>query len=135
MKLGEPDESGRRRPVPIPGSEFTLEVDAVVPAIGQSIDLSFLPEDRKWDISKRGRLEVDLVTGATNVEGIFAGGDMVTGPATVVEAIGAGRKAAIGKRRRDRAASQSSRSCITRRSVRRARRGRSAHAVFRRHDI
>ncbi|MBW1911932.1 MAG: FAD-dependent oxidoreductase, partial [Deltaproteobacteria bacterium] len=95
MKLGEPDESGRRRPVPIPGSEFTLEVDAVVPAIGQSIDLSFLPEDKKWDISKRGRLEVDLVTGATNVEGIFAGGDMVTGPATVVEAIGAGRKAAI----------------------------------------
>jgi len=95
MELGEPDKSGRRRPVPISGSEFTLDVDAVVPAIGQSIDLSFLPENKEWGITKRGTLDIDPVTYATNIPGIFAGGDMVTGPATVVEAIGAGREAAI----------------------------------------
>jgi len=95
MELGEPDESGRRRPVPIPGSEFTIEADAVVPAIGQSIDLSFLPQDRKWGVNNRGRLDVDPLTYATSVEGVFAGGDMITGPATVVEAIGAGREVSI----------------------------------------
>ena len=95
MELGEPDKSGRRRPVPISGSEFTLDVDAVVPAIGQSIDLSFLPENKEWGITKRGTLDIDPVTYATNIPGIFAGGDKVTGPATVVEAIGAGREAAI----------------------------------------
>ena len=95
MELGEPDKSGRRRPVPISGSEFTLDVDAVVPAIGQSIDLSFLPENKEWGITKRGTLDIDPVTYATNIPGVFAGGDMVTGPATVVEAIGAGREAAI----------------------------------------
>lgn len=95
MKLGEPDQSGRRRPVPIDGSEFILEVDSVVPAIGQSIDLSFLPGDKDWGISKRGTIEVDNITRAAKIPGIFAGGDMVTGPATVVEAIGAGREAAI----------------------------------------
>ncbi|MBW1678742.1 MAG: FAD-dependent oxidoreductase, partial [Deltaproteobacteria bacterium] len=95
MELGEPDDSGRRRPIPITGSEFTLEVDSVVPAIGQSIDLSFLPEEKEWNVAKRGSLEVDPITCATNIPEIFAGGDMVTGPATVVEAIGAGREAAI----------------------------------------
>ncbi|MFH0811746.1 MAG: NAD(P)-binding protein, partial [Pseudomonadota bacterium] len=95
MELGEPDASGRRRPIPVPGSEFVMEMDAVVPAIGQSIDLSFLPEEKKPNVSKRGGVEVDPVTYATNVPGIFAGGDMVTGPATVVEAIGAGREGAI----------------------------------------
>ena len=95
MELGEPDASGRRRPVPIPGSEFTLEVDAVVPAIGQSTDVSFLPVGKGWDVSERGALNVDPLTYATNVPGVFAGGDMVTGPATVVEAIAAGREGAI----------------------------------------
>jgi heterodisulfide reductase subunit A len=95
MELGEPDASGRRRPVPIEGSEFTLEVDAVVPAIGQSIDLSLLPKDREFGVSRRGMIEVDPVTHATGVPGIFAGGDMVTGPATVVEAVASGREAAI----------------------------------------
>jgi heterodisulfide reductase subunit A-like polyferredoxin len=95
MELGDPDESGRRRPIPIAGSEFTLDVDSVVPAIGQSIDLSFLPQEREWNVAKKGTLVIDPVTGATNVAGIFAGGDMVTGPATVVEAIGAGREASI----------------------------------------
>ncbi|MFH0812507.1 MAG: NAD(P)-binding protein, partial [Pseudomonadota bacterium] len=99
MELGEPDASGRRRPIPIPGSEFTLTVDSVVPAIGQSIDLSFLSEGKEWGITKRGTLTVDPVTYATNLPGIFAGGDMVTGPATVVEAIGAGREAAISMAR------------------------------------
>ena len=95
MELGEPDKSGRRRPEPVPGSEFVLEVDAVVPAIGQTIDLSLLPEEKAWDITRWGSLECDPVTFATRVPGVFAGGDMVTGPATVVEAIGAGREAAI----------------------------------------
>lgn len=95
MQLGKADESGRRRPVPIAGSEFTIEVDAVVPAIGQSIDLSFLPQEKGWQITRRGTLEVDPVSLATNVPGVFAGGDMISGPATVVEAVAAGRQAAI----------------------------------------
>jgi heterodisulfide reductase subunit A-like polyferredoxin len=95
MELREPDESGRRRPVPIKGSHTTITVDSVVPAIGQSIDLSFLPKEQNWTISRHGSLLVDPVTFATSVPGVFAGGDMVTGPATVVEAVGAGREAAI----------------------------------------
>lgn len=95
MELGEPDESGRRRPVPIAGSEFEIEVDSVVPAIGQSPELSFLPDGKEWKITRRGTLEVDPLTYATQVEGVFAGGDMVSGPKTVVSAIGAGREAAI----------------------------------------
>jgi heterodisulfide reductase subunit A-like polyferredoxin len=95
MELGEPDQSGRRRPVPVPGSEFILEVDAVVPAIGQSIDLSLLSDKKDWGVTRWGSLESDPVTMATKVDGVFAGGDMVTGPATVVEAVGAGREAAI----------------------------------------
>jgi len=95
MELGAPDESGRRRPVPIAGSQYVIEVDAVVPAIGQSIDLSFLPHGKGWNITKRGTLEVDPLTGATHVAGVFAGGDMVSGPDTVVQAVGAGREAAV----------------------------------------
>ncbi len=95
MELGKPDKSGRRRPEPVSGSEFVFEVDSVVPAIGQSIDLSLLPDEKQWGISRWGSLDVDPVTFATGVDGVFAGGDMVTGAATVVEAIGAGREAAI----------------------------------------
>jgi len=95
MELGEPDESGRRKPVPIEGSEFTLEVDSVVPAVGQSTDLSLLSKGAAWNVSRRGTLEVDPLTYASGIQGVFAGGDMVTGPATVVEAVGAGREAAI----------------------------------------
>lgn len=95
MELGEPDESGRKRPIPVEGSEFILDVDSVIPAIGQSIDLSLLSQDETWKISKNGTLEVDPLTYATGIKGVFAGGDMVTGPATVVEAIAAGREAAI----------------------------------------
>jgi heterodisulfide reductase subunit A-like polyferredoxin len=95
MELGEPDDKGRRRPIPVLGSQFTIDVDSVVPAIGQSIDLSFLPKENEWNISRSGALEADPVTFATGFDGIFAGGDMVSGPATVVEAVRAGREASI----------------------------------------
>lgn len=94
MKLGDPDESGRRSPLPLAGSEFTLECDMVIPAIGQSPDLSFAGDDEK-DLWSGRLLTADPVTLETSVEGVFAGGDAVTGPATVVEALAAGRKAAI----------------------------------------
>ncbi|MGQ9675718.1 MAG: FAD-dependent oxidoreductase [Chloroflexota bacterium] len=92
MQLGEPDSSGRRRPVPIPGSEFTIPIDAVIPAISQSPELDFLPADvaRNGD----GTLMVDKDSLTTSKPGVFAGGDVASGPATVVEAIAAGHKAA-----------------------------------------
>jgi NADH-quinone oxidoreductase subunit F len=93
MELGEPDESGRRRPVPIEGSEFEIELDTLIPAIGEQPDLSFLDEHCGVDISKRGTIVVDPETFATNKEGVFAGGDVVTGANTVVEAMAAGKVA------------------------------------------
>ena len=95
MKLGAPDASGRRRPVPIQGSEYTLEVDAVVPAVGQACDLSFITKESGVAVNKRDNIDTDPVTFATNVPGVFAGGDAVTGPATVVKAVNAGKEAAI----------------------------------------
>lgn len=95
MELGEPDASGRRRPIPIEGSEFALDTDMLVPAIGQTPDLSFLPEDHKFNITRWGTFEVAPVSLSTNIPGVFACGDTVSGPATVVEAIGAGSRAAI----------------------------------------
>ncbi|MBO8153017.1 MAG: FAD-dependent oxidoreductase [Candidatus Marinimicrobia bacterium] len=90
MKLGEPDASGRRRPVPIPGSEFKVEADTVIAAIGQK---TIAPEGIKTN--RWGDIEVDKDN--YQVEGkIFAAGDCVTGPATVVEAVAAGRKVALG---------------------------------------
>jgi thioredoxin reductase len=91
MELGEPDASGRRRPEPIEGSEFELEVDAVIAAIGQEPDV---PEGMEIDTVAGGRLKVDPQTLALGGNGFFAGGDAVTGPASVIEAIAAGRKAA-----------------------------------------
>lgn len=93
-KLGAPDASGRRRPVPIPGSEFRIEVDTIILAISQEPDISFLPEGHGLQISKWNLFVVDEETLATNIPGIFAGGDCVTGPKTVIEAIAAGKKAA-----------------------------------------
>ncbi|MDD5094121.1 MAG: NAD(P)-binding protein [Dehalococcoidia bacterium] len=93
MKLGEPDAGGRPRPIPIQGSEFTIAVDTVITALGQALEVEFLKE-LGISLSKRGTIEVDPGTGATNVEGIFAGGDVVTGPAYVIDAIAAGKKAA-----------------------------------------
>jgi heterodisulfide reductase subunit A-like polyferredoxin len=94
MELSEPDESGRRRPVRIEGSEFTLDVDTIIPAIGQSPDLSFLG-DGEIKADKRSRIETHELTLETNVPGVFAGGDVVLGPATVIQAIAAGKQAAI----------------------------------------
>ncbi len=93
MELGEPDASGRPRPVPIQGSEFTMPVDMVIAALGQAVERQFL-EEFGLALSKRGTIEVDPVTGATNIEGVFAGGDVVTGAAYVIDAIAAGKKAA-----------------------------------------
>jgi glutamate synthase (NADPH/NADH) small chain len=94
MELGEPDESGRRSPVPIEGSEFIMEVDTVVTAIGFSANTLALAKATGIETDRRGRIQVDPETGAASREGVFAGGDIVTGPATVIEAMGAGRKAA-----------------------------------------
>ncbi len=96
MKLGEPDSSGRHRPVPIAGSEFTLEVDMVVPAIGQSPDLSFLGEGHGFAITREGTFNVDRVSYMTNRPGVFAGGDAITQPVSVIDAIGSARQAAAG---------------------------------------
>ncbi len=95
MKLGTADASGRRRPIPIPGSEFTIDVETVLPAIGQKPDLSFLAGDERLNVSERGTIKVDPVTLETKISGVFAGGDAVTGPRTYIEAMAAGRKAAI----------------------------------------
>jgi formate dehydrogenase major subunit len=92
-KLGEPDASGRRSPVPIAGSEFTLPADTVIPAVSQAADLSFLPVDGAFEVN-RGRIKVDPATYATNVRGVFACGDFVTGPTTLIESAGHGKKAA-----------------------------------------
>jgi len=95
MELGEPDESGRRRPVPKPGSETIIPVDNVIAAIGQFPATGFLT-DNGVPLSRRDTIEVtDRATGATTLEGVFAGGDAVTGASIAVEAIGAGRKGAL----------------------------------------
>jgi heterodisulfide reductase subunit A-like polyferredoxin len=93
MKLGEPDASGRPRPIPVKGSEFTIPVDTVIAALGQAPETDFAKE-LGISLSKRGAIEIDTKTGVTNVEGVFAGGDVVTGPAFVIDAIAAGKKAA-----------------------------------------
>jgi NADH-quinone oxidoreductase subunit F len=94
MKLGDVDASGRRRPVPIEGSEFMMELDTLVPAIGERPDTSFFTEKDRLSISKWGNLEADPETYGTSREGVFAGGDVVTGPATVVQSMAAGKIAA-----------------------------------------
>jgi formate dehydrogenase major subunit len=101
MRLGAPDESGRRRPEPISGSEFTLPVDTVIAAIGQVPDVSCLDRDQapsEWgsvEIGKGDIIAADPETLQTNMKGVFAGGDAVTGPARAVDAMAAGKKAAI----------------------------------------
>jgi heterodisulfide reductase subunit A len=93
MELGEPDESGRRRPIPIEGSEFIVDADTVIPALGQASDVEFA-EGLGLKASRKGTIAVDEATLATNIEGIFAGGDVITGAAMVIDAIAAGKKAA-----------------------------------------
>jgi glutamate synthase (NADPH/NADH) small chain len=94
MELGEPDQSGRRRPVPIADSEFEFETDQVVFAIGTNAN-PIIGQTSKLRLDKRSYIEVDENL-ATSMAGVFAGGDIVTGAATVIEAMGAGRKAARG---------------------------------------
>lgn len=91
MELGEPDSSGRRQPVPIKDSEFNMEVEAVITAIGQAPQT---PQDFRLRIGRGSTIQVDPVTLTTNRPGVFAGGDAVTGPATVTEALAAGKLAA-----------------------------------------
>ncbi|MHC4600753.1 MAG: NADPH-dependent glutamate synthase [Planctomycetota bacterium] len=94
MELGEPDASGRRRPVPIPGSEFETEIDCAVISIGSGSN-PLLPEATPGlKLNKWGYIEADEETGATSLPGVYAGGDIVTGSATVILAMGAGRNAA-----------------------------------------
>ncbi|HDN78902.1 MAG TPA: FAD-binding protein, partial [Chloroflexi bacterium] len=92
MRLGEPDETGRRRPIPIEGSEFVIECDTVIPAIGQMADVEALGAE--LETGRRGTIQVNPATMETNIPGVFAGGDAVLGPATVIEAIAQGRRAA-----------------------------------------
>jgi formate dehydrogenase major subunit len=94
MTLGEPDRSGRRRPIPIEGSEEIIEVDTVIGAIGQSTNTQFLYNDLPVKLNKWGDIEINGKTSQTSEMNIFAGGDCVTGPATVIQAIAAGRHAA-----------------------------------------
>lgn len=94
MELGESDASGRRRPVPIAGSEFDMPVDTVIVAIGTGPNPIMAHTTPDLELTKRGNIAVDEETGATSKAGVFAGGDIVTGAATVILAMGAGRKAA-----------------------------------------
>jgi len=93
MRLGEPDESGRRRPEPIPGDEFTTEIELAIVAIGNLPHPLIGETTPGLRLGKKGTIEVDE-NGMTNIPGLFAGGDIVTGAATVIEAMGAGKAAA-----------------------------------------
>jgi NADH-quinone oxidoreductase subunit F len=92
MELGEPDETGRRAPKPVEGSEFTVPIDTVILAIGEAPDLSFLPKE--VELTEGNTIAVETFSTETSQPGVFAGGDCVSGPATVIEAIVAGKKAA-----------------------------------------
>jgi len=93
-RLSETDDSGRPRPIPIEGSEFLVGADHIIPAIGQAPDFDLLGDDHGLEVSRWNLLTVNPETLQTNRPGIFAGGDVITGPATVVEAVAAGKKAA-----------------------------------------
>jgi len=95
MELGEPDASGRRRPIPIEGSEFDVPCDALVAAIAQAPEISFLDEDHGLQITRWGTFDVNATTLETNREGIFAGGDAAAGPGALIEGIAAGRRGAL----------------------------------------
>jgi 2-oxoacid:acceptor oxidoreductase delta subunit (pyruvate/2-ketoisovalerate family) len=95
MRLGEPDESGRRRPIPISFSEHQYEVNTVIPALGQVAEASCIPTELLDKEARAPSMKVDQVTMETNVLGVFAGGDIATGPASIIEAVGAGKRAAL----------------------------------------
>ncbi|MEW6615878.1 MAG: FAD-dependent oxidoreductase [Thermodesulfobacteriota bacterium] len=95
MELGKPDASGRRMPIPVEGSEFDIELDTLIPAIGQVPDISFLGESSEIELTKKGTIAVNPDTLETSRPGVFAGGDCQTGPKIAVEAVAAGKKAAV----------------------------------------
>ena len=94
MELGEPDESGRRRPIPKPGSEFTMEIDTAIPALGTRPNPIIPSTTKGLRVTKWGTIETDEDSGRTSRERIWCGGDMATGAATVISAMGAGKRAA-----------------------------------------
>jgi len=94
MELGEPDESGRRRPIVIEGTEFTMDVDTVIVAVGNYPNPLIGDTTPDLELHPWGTIKVDEETGATSIPGVYAGGDVVTGAATVISAMGAGKKAA-----------------------------------------
>jgi homotetrameric NADPH-dependent glutamate synthase len=96
MELGEPDASGRRRPVAVAGSEFLIDVDTVIYALGTTANPIIAQTTPGLKINKWGYIDTDARTAMTSIPGVFAGGDIVTGAATVILAMGAGRKAAAG---------------------------------------
>ncbi len=95
MRLGEPDASGRRRPIPISFSEHKYYVNTVIPALGQVAEASCIPTELLDKEARTPRIKVDPVTMETGIPGVFAGGDIATGPASIIEAVGAGKRAAV----------------------------------------
>ena len=95
MQLGDPDESGRRRPVPVEGSEFVVDTEIIIPAIGQRTDTSFLEGEVGVELDRWNNIKVDSISFETTREGVFAGGDAQTGASIAIEAVAAGREAAI----------------------------------------
>jgi glutamate synthase (NADPH/NADH) small chain len=96
MELGEPDESGRRRPVEIPGSEYEIDCDTVIMSLGTSPNPLISSTTDGLEINRRGCIIAKEENGETSKTGVFAGGDAVTGAATVILAMGAGKAAAKG---------------------------------------
>jgi glutamate synthase (NADPH/NADH) small chain len=94
MQLGEPDQSGRRRPVPVEGSELLLPTDLAVIAVGTRSNPVLLEAEPELDLNRWGYISINSDTGETSIPDVFAGGDIVTGAATVILAMGAGRTAA-----------------------------------------
>jgi heterodisulfide reductase subunit A-like polyferredoxin len=95
MELGEPDASGRRRPIPIKGSEYVVPADAMIAAVAQAPEISFLDETHGLEVTPKGTFAVDPHTLATNRPGIFAGGDVARGPWILIQAIADGRRGAL----------------------------------------
>jgi heterodisulfide reductase subunit A-like polyferredoxin len=95
MELGEPDGSGRRRPIPIPGSEFVIPTDTMIAAVAQAPEISFLDESHGLKVTPQGTFEADPHTLATNRAGVFAGGDAARGPGMLIQAIADGRRGAL----------------------------------------
>jgi NADPH-dependent glutamate synthase beta subunit-like oxidoreductase len=95
MELGDYDESGRRRPIPVKGSEFVMEVDTIIPEVGYKPELTCFREEEGFKITRAGTLSPDPITLATHIPGVFAGGDVATGPSTIVQAMAQGYEAAV----------------------------------------